>query len=413
MTKVYKQLCAYMQIFLYIFPYTKKLFILFLCYVNLSLYLAQSITAPDKLRRCERIICMKRMLSFVMAFMLMMGLALPANAAGLSQPAIVVQPNPQNSQNPVVQPDTQPPQGIPLPPNYQNGPGSQTQTDAQGNTLFQVMPQAQAVSNSRAVLGADLTEEQIYQVYQMFGVLRGQTYELTVTNAEERAYLEGYVDPAVIGTRSISCVYVELLPAGSGLDLRTNNITWCSPEMYISALNTAGITDARVVVAAPVAVSGTAGLTGVYKAYEDITGQTLSNEAKDAGTRELTITGLLGQQIGQLGSSSIIQELKQILDQTKYMSDEEIRATIESIASRYNVTLTNTQYQQLISLCRSLEGLDGDAISQRVDSVQDTIGKVAEAKDKIVGFVESIKKLVATLQDIVARLELLFGNISQ
>lgn len=327
---------------------------------------------------------MKRILSFMIALVLLSGLALPAYATVGSQPAIVVQPNPQTQQEPNLQTQTEP--------------------------AFQVLPQPQIMPNSRAVLGADLTEEQIYQVYQMFGVLRGQTYELTVTNAEERAYLEGYVDPAIIGTRSISCVYVELLPAGSGLELRTNNITWCSPEMYIAALNTAGITDARVVVAAPVAVSGTAGLTGVYKAYEDLTGQSLSAEAKDVGTQELTITGQLGQQIGQLGSSSIIQELKQILDQTKYMSDEEIRATIESIASRYNVTLTNTQYQQLISLCRSLEGLSGDALSQRVDSVQNTIGKVAEAKEQVVGFIENIKKLVETLQGIVERLEALFGK---
>ena len=352
---------------------------------------------------------MKRILAFIIAVLLMAGFTLPAYASAGTQPAIVVQPNPQDSTATWAPSDVQTPQGIPLPPNYQGNPSTQTQTDPQGNPMYQVLTQPQA-TNSRAVLGADLTEEQIYQVYQMFGVLRGQTSELTVTNAEERAYLEGYVDPAVIGTRSISCVYVELLPAGSGLDLRTNNITWCSPEMYISALTTAGITDARVVVAAPVAVSGTAGLTGVYKAYEDITGQALSSEAKDAGTQELTITGELGQQIGQLGSSSIIQELKQILDQTKYMSDEEIRSTIGSIAARYNVSLTDTQYQQLVSLCRSLEGLSGDALSQKVDSVQNTIGKVADAKDKVIGFVESIKKLVASLQDIVARLELLFGS---
>lgn len=268
-------------------------------------------------------------------------------------------------------------------------------------------------NRSCAVIGADLTEEQIQQVYNIFGIFRGSTAELRVTNAEERFYLEGYVDSAVIGTRSISCVYVELLPAGTGLDLRTNNITWCTPQMYISALNTAGITDARVIVAAPVAVSGTAGLTGVYKAYENLTGQALNAEAKDVGTQELTITGELAQQIGQADSSSIVQELKLILDQTKYMSDEEIRATIESIASQYNVSLTNTQYQQLISLCRSLEKLSGDELSKTVENVQNTLGKVANAKDGVVNFFENVKELVATLQGIVARLEALFGKNGQ
>ena len=73
------------------------------------------------------------------------------------------------------------------------------------------------VNQSRAVIGADLDESQIDDVYGMFGLSRGQAIELKMTNAEERTYLEGYVDDSLIGTRSISCVYVELLPEGSGM----------------------------------------------------------------------------------------------------------------------------------------------------------------------------------------------------
>ena len=38
--------------------------------------------------------------------------------------------------------------------------------------------------------------------------------------------------------------YVELLPEGSGLEVTAENVNWCTPEMYVSALATAGITDA-------------------------------------------------------------------------------------------------------------------------------------------------------------------------
>ena len=124
------------------------------------------------------------------------------------------------------------------------------------------------ITQSRAVIGADLDESQVAAVYNVFGVKKGDVIQLSVTNAEEREYLEGYVDESIIGTRSISCVYVELLGEGSGMDVTTSNITWCTAEMYISALATAGITDARIVVAAPFEVSGTAALTGIYKAYE-------------------------------------------------------------------------------------------------------------------------------------------------
>ena len=266
------------------------------------------------------------------------------------------------------------------------------------------------VNQSRAVIGADLTEEQVDSVYGMFGLRRGEAIELKMTNAEERTYLEGYVDNSLIGTRSISCVYVELLPAGSGMSVTTSNINWCTGEMYISALATAGITDANIIVAAPFEVSGTAALSGVYKAYEDMTGKKLDDLAKLVSTQELTVTGELAAQIGAMDSTSIVNELKLMLDVTQTMTDDEIRAEIREIASRYNVSLTNTQVEQLLSLCRSLEGLDAEALKARVEEVQGTLQKVSDAKTKVVGFVQGVKKVVDSvsgffdkIKDIIAR----------
>jgi len=263
---------------------------------------------------------------------------------------------------------------------------------------------------SRTVIGADLNDEQRASVYNAFGIDRGEVIELYVTNAEEREYLEGYVDDSVIGTRSISCVYIELLPSGSGMDVTTSNITWCTGEMYISALATAGITDARIIVASPFEVSGTAALTGVYKAYEDMTGKKLDDLAKLVSTQELTITGELANEIGGMDSTSIVNELKLMLDQTKNMSDEEIRTVIVEISGRYGVKLTETQINQLISLCRSLEGLDPDSLKTRVEEVQGTLQKVSDAKTKVVGFVEKVKVVISSvsgffekIQDIINR----------
>ena len=266
------------------------------------------------------------------------------------------------------------------------------------------------VNQSRAVIGADLTDEQVEAVYGMFGIRRGEAIELKMTNAEERTYLEGYVDNSLIGTRSISCVYVELLPAGSGMSVTTSNINWCTGEMYISALATAGITDANIVVAAPFEVSGTAALSGVYKAYEDMTGKKLDDLAKLVSTQELTVTGELAAQIGAMDSTAIVNELKLMLDVTQTMSDDEIRAQIREIAGRYNVNLTNTQVEQLLSLCRSLEGLDAESLKARVQDVQNTLQKVSDAKTKVVGFVQGVKKVVDSvsgffdkIKDIIAR----------
>ena len=272
-------------------------------------------------------------------------------------------------------------------------------------TLLTLSVPAFAVNQSRAVIGADLNPMQADMVYAAFGLRRGDVIELTVTNAEERRYLEGFVDSRVIGTRSISSVYVELLPPGSGMSVTTSNISWCTGDMYISALGTAGITDARIVVAAPFEVSGTAALAGVYKAYEDMTGMRLDDLAKLVSTQELTVTGDLARQIGSMDSTSIVGDLKLMLNETKNMSDEEIIGVIDGLAGRYNVSLTDTQKRQLVSLCRSLEQLNPDQLKSRVEQVQGTIQKMSEAKSKVVSFAESVKEFMDTFSDFMDKVK--------
>ena len=269
-----------------------------------------------------------------------------------------------------------------------------------------------AINQSRTVIGADLDPNQVAMVYANFGLRRGDVIELTMTNAEERRYLEGFVDERVIGTRSISCVYVELLPEGSGMSVTTSNITWCTGDMYVSALATAGITDARILVAAPFAVSGTAALSGVYKAYEDMTGTSLDDMAKLVSTQELTVTGDLAQQIGSMDSTSIVSELKLMLNETRNMSDDEIRSIIIDIAGRYNVSLTDTQINQLISLCRSLEGLNPDQLKQRVEEVQGTLQKMSEAKTKVQDFAQNVKQFMESASGFIDKLSELLSHFT-
>lgn len=252
---------------------------------------------------------------------------------------------------------------------------------------------------ARAVIGADLNEEQTAGVYAAFGVERGSVTELTVTNADEREYLDGMVDSGVLGTHAISCAYVELLPEGSGLEVTAENVNWCTPEMYVSALATAGITDARVKVAAPFAVSGTAALTGVYLAYEDITGEELSEEAKRVSSQELTVTASLSDSIGSLGSVEIINELKLLLDETRDMTDEELRAEIARIAAEAGVELNGSQVGQLVTLCRALEKLDPDALREKVQSVQETLQSLGAALEKAGGFFQRVMEAVNSVID--------------
>lgn len=270
--------------------------------------------------------------------------------------------------------------------------------------LAAMTPATAADDRVRTVVGADLTNEQTETVYAAFGVARGSVTELTMTNEEERAYLEGLVEESVIGTNSISCVYLELLEEGAGSSVSVNNVTWCTQEMYQGALATAGVTDVRVIVAAPFPVSGTAALAGIYKAYESLTGEELDETAKQVGTQELVTTAELADELGKYDAAQIVEELKYILDDTRNMTDEELRARIGEIAAQYDVKLNDSQINQLANLCRQLEKLSDSELVQRVEDIQNTVEKLGQVKETASGVAASVQNFFQKVGNFFSRI---------
>ena len=265
-----------------------------------------------------------------------------------------------------------------------------------------------AAGNCRAVIGANLTEEQINEVYGLMGSLkRGDVPELSMTNDIERSYLEGYIPDEQLGTRSISSVLVTL--TGEENSVKCTNINWCTESMYLSAMATAGIENVSVQVAAPFEVSGTAALAGIYMAYEDLTGEKLGNEEKTAAVLDLVTTGQLGQELGGSEALTLVTELKLILDETMEMSDEELYEKINDVADEYNIPINDFQREKLKELCRGFEKLDTDALKDKVEGVKDTFEKMGEMKDKALSFWDRLGEIFAAIAEFISKIMEIFS----
>ena len=68
--------------------------------------------------------------------------------------------------------------------------------------------------DARVTIGADLDEQQRAQVYADFGIKQGEVTEIKVTNADERAYLEGIAPEKKIGKVALSCTYIVITEPG-------------------------------------------------------------------------------------------------------------------------------------------------------------------------------------------------------
>lgn len=277
--------------------------------------------------------------------------------------------------------------------------------------LFSVLlavPANAADDTSRAVIAADITQEQIIDVYKSFGIERGSVPEISITNEIERSYLSGLVPEDKLGTKSISSVLVTL--TDEPLAVEIENIDWCTEAMYMGVCATVGIENASIQVVAPFPVSGTAALAGIYMAYEDMTGQSLGDDEKNAGIMELITTAELSDVLGASEAVTLVTELKLILDETKDLSDEELIKKIDSIASDYKITLSEEQSEKLKDMCRDLEKLDPDAIREKVEGVKKTLEKMGEFKDKAVSFWDALVNFFKAIAEFLTRMVSIFTD---
>lgn len=248
--------------------------------------------------------------------------------------------------------------------------------------------------DARAVIGADVTKEQKTDVYKSFGIKAGSVKELSITNTEEKKALSGLADPSIIGSDSVYCVYVEILSEGEGLKVSVSKISLCTKEMYVSALNTAGIKDAKIIItSAKKDSSGITALADIFKAYEDMSGKKLDETAKFASSLELVTTAELKDTIGDIKAESIVAELEKSIDKNKNMTDEELKAKIQSIAKDKNIALSDSQTNELVSLYKSMQKLSPDEIKAKISSLKDKINKISETQKKIGAIVASIQSL--------------------
>lgn len=280
-----------------------------------------------------------------------------------------------------------------------------------GLMTFQANVSADAVEEKPYLsLGADLTASQKSKVLALLDVDEDalDDYKIvTVTNKDEHKYLDDYLDSSVIGTRALSSVLVEKRDKGEGIDVTTKNITYCTAGMYENALTTAGVTDATVTVAGPFNITGTAALVGAMNAYEDMTGEDISSESKDAATNELVVTSELADQLNDSDKAeqflALIKE-KVLSDDAK--SESDINDIIDECSKDLDITITDDQKSQIAELMQKINKLDLNVndLKEQASKIYD---KLSDMDIDTQGIFEKIK---TALSSIFAALSGLFNS---
>ena len=265
--------------------------------------------------------------------------------------------------------------------------------------------QAQAAGTGVLALGADLSADQRATVLSEMGITEAEaaSYEtVTITNDMEHQYLDESLGSSVVGSHSLSSVLLIPQESGAGLTVETHNINYCTIAMYRNALLTAGVQDAKVIVAAPMPISGTAALIGAVKAYEAYSGTTVSDEAINAATDELVLTGELSDELDSEQISDLIAYLKQQIAEKGLDDPGKLTELVNEASDKMDLKLTDEQVSRIVDLLLKLDNLDIDAgkLASQAKELYDKLDAMGIKLDseKVGNFVT---RMVSSIWDLI------------
>ncbi len=253
-------------------------------------------------------------------------------------------------------------------------PVSATSTTSE-STDATATPEADTSYDKYISFGADLTTSEKSKVLSLIGVSEDELSEyktIEVTNTEEHDYLDKYISSSVIGTHALSSVKIIKTTDGSGINVVTRNISYCTSAMYQNALITAGLTNADVTVAGPFSISGTSALVGTMKAYAAMTGEDISKSTMDAATDELVTTAEIAKSYGDSEKiTQLVAAAKQKIFEDQLSSEDDIRNAITTSASSLGIDLTDDQINELTDMMMKVSktDVDIDALKEQAQNI--------------------------------------------
>ncbi|MCH5584565.1 DUF1002 domain-containing protein [Shimazuella sp. AN120528] len=262
---------------------------------------------------------------------------------------------------------------------------------------------ADAVEGETVVtLGKDLTLQQQDSILAEMKV-PSNVNKIYVTNQEEHQYLGKYMPAGQIGTRALSSAKITIAAPGSGISVKTNNITYITDAMYANAAITAGVKDADIYVTAPIRVSGTAGLTGIIKAFEQATGKPISENQKQVANQEIVTTQDVAKDIGGNSQTAgnqaaqFMNNLKQEIATQKPTTPQEYRDIIVNVAGDLNINLNQTTINQLVQYGQAFSTLDIDysQLSDQISKLRGSLSNILSVNPQ--GFFDTIFEWLGSL----------------
>lgn len=179
-----------------------------------------------------------------------------------------------------------------------------------------------------------------------------------------------------------------------------DSITTITPQMYMSALKTAGIQGGHVYVTSPVSATGESALAGIMDCYEEATNVEIPENVKAAASQEIFTEAEImnNSNVSADDLSKLVDDVKDKVNEENITDHATIVNIINDYSTTYNINISDSDIENL-----------ADTIEQ-VQSVQDDANAY---KEQISDFVNDsgVEEATNTLSDNGFSLDGLFNSI--
>lgn len=239
------------------------------------------------------------------------------------------------------------------------------------------------------VYGGGLSDSQVKETEKLLGIEEPENVaSVAVTGSDLVNYLkEGSGNTA----NMISSVLVQKEGSGKGVEVTIEtpeNITQITQDQYANAAITAGVNDAKIMVASVSKVTGESALTGIYKAF-DVNGEDLDQDRMEIAQKELETTNDIAQENAEKSDfdsakfDQAIIEIKQALadlkeQQGKLATKEDIEQIINDALKNNQLenVVTQDQIDQLMALFEKYQqtsAIDSAEVKEQLKQLSDTV----------------------------------------
>ena len=199
-----------------------------------------------------------------------------------------------------------------------------------------------------------------------------------ITAGDVNEISSGYSGKSYNSNQIFSSALLDLNQNGEITVEVDNSITTITPQMYMSALKSAGIQGGHVYVTSPVSATGESALAGIMDCYEEATDVEIPDNVKAAANQEISTQAEImnNSNVSADDLSKLVDDVKEKVNEENITDHATIVNIINDYSTTYNINISDSDIENLANTIEQVQSVqdDANAYKEQISDIVDSSG---------------------------------------